>query len=123
MIKIRQSIFETNSSSTHALSVCTAESYAKWAEGKLYWGGGEDGKDLELYTEEEVFDIVRKNWDKYDWCSGFDRNDPDELRESAYNYGYYTYDTYWNEYLEEFEERFTTKGGEKLVAFGQYGYC
>ena len=33
-----------------------------------------------------------------------------------------TYENYDDEYLEWFEDTFTTPSGETVVAFGQYGY-
>lgn len=35
MLKIRQSIFETNSSSVHAIAYCTAEEFQKFMDGEL----------------------------------------------------------------------------------------
>lgn len=37
MRKIRRSTFETNSSSTHTLTMCTKEEYKKWKEGELFF--------------------------------------------------------------------------------------
>lgn len=37
---------------------------------------------------------------------------------------YKTYNEYMNDYeLESFFDTYTTKNGEKVVAFGKYGYC
>ena len=33
----RRHLFETNSSSTHVLTMCTEEEYQKWLDGKLVW--------------------------------------------------------------------------------------
>ena len=35
---------------------------------------------------------------------------------------YLEFEEYISEYYEEFEEKFTTPNGEKVVAFGYYGY-
>ncbi len=42
---IRQGVFETNSSSTHCLCICTEEEYEKFIKGELVW---------ELYTNKLV---------------------------------------------------------------------
>lgn len=38
---IRQGAFETNSSSTHSLTICSSEEYTKWENGELYWDYGD----------------------------------------------------------------------------------
>ena len=58
MFKIRKGLFETNSSSTHSLTMCTKEDYGKWEKGEVYFCT--DGK---FYTKEEVIDELCK--DKY----------------------------------------------------------
>ena len=38
--QVRQGVFETNSSSTHSLTICTENEYDKWKKGELlfdYW--------------------------------------------------------------------------------------
>ena len=35
MKQIRKNVFETNSSSTHTLAICTEDEYKKWQEGKM----------------------------------------------------------------------------------------
>ena len=35
MKQIRCNVFETNSSSTHTLAICTEDEYKKWQEGKM----------------------------------------------------------------------------------------
>lgn len=35
MRQIRKNVFETNSSSTHSLTMCTKEEYDNWKNGKL----------------------------------------------------------------------------------------
>lgn len=40
--EIRRNVFETNSSSTHSLSICTEQEFEDWKAGKLLydrWGG------------------------------------------------------------------------------------
>ena len=35
MKQIRKNVFETNSSSTHTLAICTEDEYKDWQDGKL----------------------------------------------------------------------------------------
>ena len=38
--QIRRGVFETNSSSTHSITMCSGEEYDKWCSGKLlFWVG------------------------------------------------------------------------------------
>lgn len=37
MFKIRKGLFETNSSSTHSLTMCSEEDYDKWENGELFF--------------------------------------------------------------------------------------
>lgn len=94
---IRMGVFETNSSSTHSITMCSKEDYNKWEKGELLFDMCKE-KFVPLDKQEEY-----KTENK--WC---------EL---------ITSEEYWDdEYLETFEETFTTKSGEKIVAFGKYGY-
>ena len=42
MILIRKGTFETNSSSTHSLTMCTKEEYDKWIIGELFYFMGKE---------------------------------------------------------------------------------
>ena len=98
--KIRRSVFETNSSSTHSLTMCTKSDFEKWVNGELVWSRWSD----ELVP---ITNNVRESMD----------SDEGE---------YLTYEQFndW-EYLdyETFEQTFETPNNEKIVAFGYYGYC
>ena len=45
-----------------------------------------------------------------------------EINEMFRNWEIYTFENYWSDYLENYEERYTTEHGDVVVAFGQYGY-
>ena len=40
MKQIRKNVFETNSSSTHTLAICTEDEYKDWQDGKLLFING-----------------------------------------------------------------------------------
>ena len=35
MIQVRQSVFETNSSSTYSITMCTKNEFNEWVDGKI----------------------------------------------------------------------------------------
>lgn len=101
MIQIRQGLFETNSSSTHSLTMCTSSDFEDWKSGKLIYD----------FEEEELIPATEEI-----------------LREKEMGDDYKRYMTYENfndwSYLEyeSFEQRFKTPGGEEVVGFGYFGY-
>lgn len=116
--QIRFGVFETNSSSTHSLQICSKEDFDSWKMGKLYFLDG--WRDSGFFTEEELMEIVKNDYHKKLYKG-------DGSRESVLEYfkgdGMQSFDEYFDdEYLEIFEEYYTTKGGEEIVAFGKYGW-
>ena len=97
--QIRRSVFETNSSSTHSLTMCTESDFEKWINGEIVWSRWND----------ELVPITSKVRESMDNNEG----------------GYLTYDQFNDcDYLdyETFEQRFETPNNERVVAFGYYGY-
>lgn len=125
--QIRKGVFETNSSSTHSLTMCLKSDYDKWVNGELllYTGSGygypEDYQPKEnyFYTKEQVIEFEKSSYyppsDDMDWNS-------EEAEEHLRERDWRTCESYDNDYLEWFEDTFTTPSGETVVAFGQYGY-
>lgn len=95
MRQIRKNVFETNSSSTHSLTMCTKEEYDNWENGKLLFDSyyKKFVPSLELTRADFMNEIVT-------YPEWLDRND----------------------YLDTFYKEYTTKNNEKIVAFGAYGY-
>lgn len=107
--QVRLGVFETNSSSTHSLVVCTKEEYDKWKSGELYylqdvWGLPdalrEEYRTKEFITEDEKLLL--------------EKNDIDE-------YGIKSFDDWGSDY-EEDTTTYTTKNGEELVIRCYYGH-
>lgn len=124
MKTIRIGTFETNSSSTHSITMCMAEEYEKWKNGELYY----DRWDCELVSKEEVEKAFAKWREEFIADNpDFDEND-EEWQEKLEDYmnedkQYYTYEEF-NGYemeFETYEEEFETPKGEKVVSFGYYG--
>ena len=94
-IQIRTGLFETNSSSTHSLVMCM----------KKDWNAFTRGNRVYDRWDEKLININEMN--------------PEDEEEKRYA----TYDEFTDdEYLEYFEDEFTTPSGETVVAFGHYGY-
>ena len=99
MIKIRRNVFETNSSSTHSLCICSEKEYNDWIDGKL------------------LFNVWTGTFIETDKIVGNPDLDDEDIEE------YCTFDEFpKNEYMETFERKYTTENGDKIVAFGYYGY-
>ena len=134
MIQIRNNVFETNSSSTHSITMCSKETFEAWKKGELlfhYWKEKFENSDK---LREDIVDEAKqdyesnknpfmKEWDdlneeaKTKWIDDYIHDHTD------YNSDYRTYGQFMNDYeLDTFISFYTTEGGEEIVAFGKYGY-
>lgn len=139
---IRLNTFETNSSSTHSLIMCTKETYEKWKSGELLF---------DKYAEKFV---EPSNYSKEELKKGYLEKKVKTINNGIlYENTYYTsieelvdkvevpeeeldkyakdldrnYDTYeeyqsnnsWD-YSYNYEGSYTTPGGETIIAFGKY---
>lgn len=103
MKQVRQSVFETNSSSVHSLTMCSGQQMQDWKDGKLFY----------------------KEYGREDWIPAtleLLAMDPEDRVDD----GIYTYDEFWDKVddsweYEGFEDSYTTPNGEKVFAFGYYG--
>jgi len=116
--QIRRGVFETNSSSTHSLTMCSESEYDKWEKGELLFSVC----DKEFYTRDEAIESLKD----CSWLNGrVDWNNKDSVDDALCDEQYYTYEEYQNyvgEYYESFEQSYTTKSGDKVITFGYYGY-
>lgn len=143
-IQIRQGVFETNSSSTHSITMCDSSLYKKWVLGELYIHMNKTGSEQFLPTE------LAKKWNKElilndpevsQYFDKFERDDEDddddgwdgdcELDELGYvidcEYAencYISYDQWcsMHSYYETYEEGYETISGDRITAFGYYGH-
>ena len=137
MRQIRRGVFETNRSSTHSLTICTEEEFEKWKSGELMF----DSYNHELaevntkITEEEkenakeyYEDSKKAFWKQWNQLSEEEMeawyekymNDFDKL--DTYRYKTRNQFLYESNSIETFTQRYTSPSGDKLVAFGYYGY-
>lgn len=117
MIKVRKGTFETNSSSTHSITICDSDIFNRWKRGDgniIYssWGGRFLTKD-EVEKEFEKHNNNPNNRYKYN-----------DLEDYMHDEGMYSsYSDYLDSVeMETYEEYYTTKSGDQIVAFGYYGY-
>lgn len=113
MIQVRQGVFETNSSSTHSITMCMKSEYELWQKGCVFYDGWNEG----FISKEDALQRLREN-------AGIETPEKlsdEELWEALRDEEIYTFDNYGSDYLEQFTETFTTPGGETVIAFGQYG--
>lgn len=133
---IRNQVFETNSSTTHSLTILSEDEFNEFEKGGLYLNWND-----ELVTRDEIKAEI-DDWDSYvkDFIedNGFDSKEDyldnynyteEQLENDVINYyvkenGYKDYDHILGDdaEYESYEEHYTTKSGDKIVVFGYYGY-
>ena len=125
MIKIRSNCFETNSSSTHSLVICTKQDYLDFKDNKKWFVDRYRVKN-KLVTWDELLVTIRKyhlmDADAQEEILKLKETDEGELEKYLRDYDIFSYDTYSDNDFEEFEDEFTTPGGEEVIAFGHFGY-
>lgn len=100
MKSVRSGVFETNSSSTHSLTICTGDDFKKWEAGELLYN---------TYTEKFLMpsELIEAGG------RFFDKNDEEYVNYSDWLDGI-EYETY--------KQAYTTKSGDNIIAFGYYGH-
>jgi hypothetical protein len=98
--------------------MCSKEDYDKWERGETWlshYGGDFSTKD-EIIEEMKNDKYFKDRHPDIDWGS-------DEITEYFHDYEYDTCEEYFDdEYLETFDNSYTTPKGETVVCFGKYGY-
>lgn len=111
MRTIRIGVFETNSSSVHSLTMCSQEDYDKFLAGELY-----RYKD-ELVSEEKIKEKFEEQKDKRWGTQDYEKFKEEAIEERTFA----TSDNFCHEEYEKFSYSYTTKSGDKVVAFGYSG--
>ena len=127
MKTIRNNVFETNSSSTHNVSVFYTEDYEKFRNGELLYNPESD----ELITLEEGIEILLENLteeskikvlnDKLMYCEIIDSYTAELENIEIPKFYKELFDYYYND-LETDINKFTTRSGENLIIMCRYGY-
>lgn len=140
-------MFETNSSSTHTLTICSKDDYDKWKRGDVFWLNNSWHKlytDKDFVAPEELEELAEKyneeqqkrigEGDKFAKMLDIDkvlneRPDYDSWEDSYYGtersaLEAYTTDDFYvsNDELETYSRTFTSPSGDEMVAFGAFGY-
>jgi hypothetical protein len=61
MISVRRNVFETNSSSTHSITMCSEDEYNKWKNGELLYERWEET----FYTKNQIIEKAKEKKNKY----------------------------------------------------------
>lgn len=119
MKQIRRAVFETNSSSTHSIAICTSEEFDKFVAGEMYYN---EEKEI-LMSKEETYKLAKEAMSN-EGMTDFSDAAIEEYLSTYCGYDIpYSYDSWCNcDYQETYVKRFTTQKGENLVAFGLYGH-
>lgn len=133
MLNIRRNTFETNSSSTHSITICTLDEFREFENGKVYWVENSwclDFGDKKFVTLAEIEEAIKKQSEERNNPGIYDQYKAIESGEDEYydsiddylreEYCIKTYDNYSDDY-ESYIEEYTTLKGENIVAFGYYG--
>jgi len=121
--QIRRCVFETNSSSTHSLTMCLKSDYDRWENGEMLLltesYGFEDGyKPKDQFVSKEMAIESLHHYEYVDEDLNF--SNEKEVNKALHSAGYRTYGDD-NDDLEGFYDTFITPSGEIIVAFGEYG--
>lgn len=135
MYSIRRNVFETNSSSTHSLIICSDKTYNAWLDGKVVYDRY-DEKFVEAkqstehdFHKAEVMYMENKSDYMKDWKDLTPEMQLAYLKENVMEendpYQYRTYDDYRNEMdsmEESFERTYETEHGDVVHILGYMGY-
>ena len=134
-VAIRRSVFETNSSSTHSLTMCMKDEFDKWKNGEFLFNvdsGSFVPNERHEFTEEDIENMKKwyeqeynTSWENRKWFQTeeyVERMYAQSLDWSGYEDEVYSYEEYPNGDLEYFVDEYTTPNGETVVAFGKFGY-
>lgn len=142
MIKVRKAVFETNSSSTHSITICSKKDFDDWKAGKCFYNVETETfvqQDLSKVDEyrEEAIQQYRGTRDNDPYSISWDSLPPEQQEKyieahvkyrleqnqnSYYNMTYDHYRYYHKEGCEYSEVFFKTEHGDEVVAFGKGGY-
>ena len=130
--QIRTGVFESNSSTTHTLTICSEETYKKWENGELLLTWDNKFIPNKEMSEEEKDNICKVWYDNrkckyYKNYEDLTEEEKKEIKDDLESKGNFnvrgkTYDEWHNDdNLEYLEDSFTTEHGDKVVAFSKAG--
>lgn len=126
MKTIRRSVFETNSSSTHSITIVSKKDYENWEKENLFintdsWASLSENKNKTFVTKEEAIEILTNS--KYPPDEDLNSLNEEDFLEVLRDNGFKTKERYDDEMeYEKFEKEYTSESGDIIVAFGYYGH-
>lgn len=126
MIKIRYGVFETNSSSVHSLCVAQNEEIDRLKNNELLVNLSWRRSNYLISYEEALQELIKelKEYGNDNDLIIVNNGDKEEIYHLMYEYDIAEpFNKYLQaEYLEPYEEEFTTKNGDRVLIFGRYGH-
>lgn len=136
MLQIRRGVFETNSSSTHSITIAPKDEFDAWVAGDVYFNiyGSDtpwmvDSDDKWLTRDGAIVRILDSKYPPkkpddsvYTYDELYHMSD-DELDDILYGYGIASLKEYMQPGggIEYYDQVFFLGNGDEYVAFGQYG--
>lgn len=128
MLQVRQGVFETNSSSTHSITIVPQSEFNEWKNGDTYFNDGwwynstNLIKDNTFITKDEAISLVMTS-DYLPESNPYEMSEEELDELFADEYSIYSYEKFlYGSYLESYVKHYTTEHGDNIVAFGQYGH-
>ena len=134
MISIRRNTFETNSSSTHSITMLDNDNYQAWVAGKVYMNRYPESYYNKKYYFSKNTDLASKEFVTLDelrkMFAEADKEDMKHIAEDLddmelYEYDFYSYEAYqdrMNQFEDNWEMSHTTASGEVVWCLGYAGY-
>lgn len=123
ILSIRRGVFETNSSSTHSLVMVDEDDFELFKKGGLLY-------TEDVWTQKVLIRTPFCTWkEASDYMEeigkGINDCTPEEALEALLEEDFKTYEKLIEEEdeFEVFISRYVSKSGDRIVAFGKYGYC
>lgn len=121
-LSVRSGVFETNSSSTHSLTMADEDEFELFKKGILLYTCDVWSSSFHVRTPfctwEEAREYMEKIGKEINSCT------PEEALDALLDEEFGTYETVFeDDELETFIESFVSKSGDRIIAFGKYGYC
>ena len=119
MRTVRKGLFETNSSSVHSLTIVTEDKYNSWGDDVYF----DRYSEKFLSFEEVKQELIEDKWFRKENSYAEDWTD-EHWKEYIHNEKQYFTPEEWDDYceFETFKKTFTTPSGDRMVAFGYFGY-
>ena len=124
MRQVRNNVFETNSSSTHSLTICSKSEYERW--GKDLWFDGDSDEFIPAGWNGDDIESVKQFYEERNGEGTWESLNQEEQDAELTDY-------YWSickdesewldkRELETFYEEYTSPSGDEIVVFGRFGY-